>query len=166
MRHSAVVVTVLALALLASVYYLAQHTSIQEPPDPARKNEVAPVQTPSIAEELVLAADIAGVRGEQVVTELRAMSQTYRDSTFLIAIRGAGFYCDEVVSADESAEGVWLASCADKRGYTLGVLADEQFDVRPVAHYFDGLVPQLLQNDQFRLDRDPSLELREPQQFR
>jgi hypothetical protein len=166
MRHSAVVVTVLALALLASVYYLAQHTSIQEPPDPARENEVAPVQTPSIVEELVLAVDIAGVRGEQVVTELRAMSQTYRNSTFLIAIRGAGFYCDEVVSADESAEGVWLASCGDKRGYTLGVLADEQFDVRPVAHYFDGLVPQLLQNDQFRLDRDPSRELREPQQFR
>jgi len=77
------------------------------------------------------------------------MSQTFRNSTFLIAIRRAGYYCDDVVSASESAEGGWVASCADKGGYTLSVHATDQFDVRPIGHYLDGIAPTLIPHEDF-----------------
>ena len=69
------------------------------------------------------------------------MSQTFRNGSFLIAIRRAGYSCDDVVAATESAEGGWVASCADKSGYTLSVRAIDQFDVRPIEHYLDGITP-------------------------
>jgi hypothetical protein len=72
--------------------------------------------------------------------QVRAMSPNFRNGTLLIAIRGAGYRCDDVVSATESAEGVWVASCADKLGYTLSVRDVDRFDVQPIAHYFDGVV--------------------------
>ena len=75
------------------------------------------------------------------------MSQTFRNSTFLIAIRRAGYYCDDVTSASEGGEGGWVASCADKGGYTLSVRAIDQFDVRPIGHYLDGIAPVPIRPD-------------------
>ena len=69
------------------------------------------------------------------------MSPTFRNSSLLVAIRHAGFYCDDVVAANESADGVWLATCMDRGGYALSVRAANEFDVRPIAHYFDSVFP-------------------------
>ncbi|HET8696164.1 MAG TPA: hypothetical protein VFO94_01685 [Gammaproteobacteria bacterium] len=67
------------------------------------------------------------------------MSPTFRNATFLIAIRRSGYYCDDVVSAVESADGAWLATCDTKGGYTIGVRGVDQFEVHPTVHYFDGV---------------------------
>jgi hypothetical protein len=138
----------LGVALLALVYLAGRHEPVQESLGRAEPDTNARVQASA---ETVPAADSDRTPAERAVAEVRGMSPTFRNSTFLIAIRGAGFYCDDVVAASESAEGAWLASCADKSGYTLGVLAADQFDVRPITHYFDGVgsVP---------IERDPSLE--------
>jgi hypothetical protein len=111
------------------------------------------IPEPVVVAETRAPADSSASRGEQAVTELRGKSPTFRNSTFLVAIRGAGFHCDDVVSADESASGVWLASCADKRGYTISVLEIGGFDVRPVPHYFDSPNSSQSLPNQFQLDR-------------
>jgi hypothetical protein len=87
---------------------------------------------------------------QRAASEVRAMSPTFRNSTFLIAIRRSGYYCDDVVSASESADGGWVASCRDKGGYTISVRAIDEFDVRPIGHYLDGITPALIPSD---LDR-------------
>ena len=90
---------------------------------------------------------------EATLIDLRSASQSFRNSTLVIAIRRAGFYCADVVSAHESADGVWLASCSGMLGYIVTLRAAEQFDVHPVAQYFDGVTP-------IPVDRDRSLEPR------
>ncbi len=128
MRHRAVTAGALGIAVLASLYWAGRRGPAQGLPDLAESGDRARVQTPTIV------ADAARVTGgnppaERAATELRAMSQSFRNSSLLIAIRGAGFYCDDVVSASESTDGVWLASCADKLGYTLSVQDTDRFDV-------------------------------------
>ena len=68
---------------------------------------------------------------------VREMSQTFRHSTFLVAIRAAGFYCDDVVAAHESDDGVWAASCRDLKGYKVSVEALDRLRVEPIPHYVD-----------------------------
>jgi hypothetical protein len=97
--------------------------------------------TPDSAADAATSPGSAGAPPERAAGEVRAMTQTIRNSTFLMAIRRAGYYCDDVVLATESAEGGWVATCADKGGYTLSVRAIDRFDVRPIGHYIDGITP-------------------------
>ena len=59
--------------------------------------------------------------------DLRSASPTFRNSTLLFAIRRAGFYCADVVSAHESADGVWRIS---RTGYRRTYEAMFSIDVR------------------------------------
>jgi hypothetical protein len=110
-----------------------------------------------VTQDIAMRSDAVADRSEAVqeatVIELRSASQTFRNSTLVVAIRRAGFYCADVVSAHESADGVWLANCSDMLGYIVTLRAAEQFDVHPVAQYFDGVTP-------VPVDRDRSLEPR------
>jgi hypothetical protein len=151
MRHRVVATVVAGIAILALIVWRGH---VQERPDHIGSGESAATPTPFIVAETGSPADSSASPGEPAATELRAVSQTFRNTTFLGAIRNAGFHCDDVVSAYESAVGVWLASCADKRGYTVSVLEIGGFDVRPVPHYFDSPDSrQALPNDQFQMDR-------------
>jgi hypothetical protein len=107
---------------------------------PAPRTSEAP---PSLeVAEIHGGADVAA-QAEAAASDVRAASATFRNGTLLIAIRRAGFYCDDVVAAYESAEGVWVASCTDKSGYRLTVRDAGRFDVAPVPHYFDSVVPTI-----------------------
>jgi hypothetical protein len=133
----------LGVALVVSAYLVAWRTSVPELPKSAEPRDSPVIQnTSAIAETAPLPNGAVGT--EPAVAELRAMSPTFRNSTFLIAIRRAGYYCDEVVSATESAEGGWVASCANKGGYTLSAHATDEFDVRPIGHYLDAIAPGLI----------------------
>lgn len=134
------VTLVFCLALAAYAFLVhrggtpAKRTERVEPADPAaalRGNAADTATSPATG----------SAPPERAAGEVRAMPLTLRNSTFLIAIRRAGYYCDDVVSAAESAEGGWVATCADKGGYTLSVRAIDRFDVRPIGHYFDGITP-------------------------
>ena len=65
--------------------------------------------------------------------ELEAMSETFRNTTFLIAIRDAGFVCDELLRVfgglDDSAK--WMASCSEMHAYTVAVASDGTLHVAP-----------------------------------
>jgi hypothetical protein len=75
--------------------------------------------------------------------ELRAMSETFRNTTFLIAIREAGYVCRELVSvyggiADST---TWTAACREMLAYTVRVTHAGALLVEPTVQYFDALGP-------------------------
>ena len=145
MRHRTLIAGILGVALVVSAYLIARHTTVSgfAEPDKPRANPV--IHPVSVAEtEPVPNVNLAS---ERAVAELRAMSPTFRNSTFLITIRRAGYYRDAVVSATESAEGGWVASCGDKGGYTLSVRTSDGFEVRPIGSYLDGIAPALIPRD-------------------
>jgi hypothetical protein len=73
------------------------------------------------------------------IRELEAMSETYRNTTFVIAIRDAGYTCNELLRVyggiDDS--GKWTATCSEMRAYTVGVTRNGTLHVNPLLQYFD-----------------------------
>jgi hypothetical protein len=83
------------------------------------------------------------------IRELEAMSETFRNSTFLIAIRDAGFVCNELLRVsggfDDSPK--WMATCSETLAYTIGVASNGALHVQPFQQYFDGLTPRSIRQD-------------------
>jgi hypothetical protein len=77
------------------------------------------------------------------IEEISSSSETFRNTTFVIAIRSAGYVCDDVadVYRGDTGSGTWRVSCRDMRAYTVGVADDGAFAIEPVLHYFDAPVP-------------------------
>lgn len=79
------------------------------------------------------------------VRELEAMSETFRNSTFLIAIREAGFVCHNLLRVygglDDS--GKWTATCSEMLAYTVTVAGDGALRVDPMLQYFDGVLQRI-----------------------
>jgi hypothetical protein len=96
------------------------------------------------------------------IRELEAMSETFRNTTFLIAIRDAGFVCNELLRVyggmDESAK--WMATCSEMLAYTLGVADTGTLRVEPFLQYQDGVPrgPRLEQGDGVTPVPQPRLE--------
>jgi hypothetical protein len=151
-----------ALLLLAALTPLHRRGPVEEVPSLARADDSVLAATHGIAIESDSVTDATAAAQQAASIDLRGESPTFRNSTLVIAIRRAGFYCADVVSAHESADGVWVASCSDMLGYvvTLRAAAD-RFDVHPVAQYFDGVTP-------VPVDRERPFEprSREPQLLR
>lgn len=77
------------------------------------------------------------------IRELEAMSETFRNTTFVIAIRDAGYVCNELLRVyggiDDS--GKWTATCSEMLAYTVAVTANGALHVDPMLQYFDGNGP-------------------------
>ncbi len=72
--------------------------------------------------------------------ELRTMSESVRNSTFVIAIRAAGFMCEDVVDVYAGADvPVWRARCPDSRAYFVRVADAGELIVEPTLDYFDSV---------------------------
>lgn len=140
-------VGVIGVVLVASAYWIIGSDE-DAGPTSGREPLLEPVvQSPRDVPDAAPVRDDGSAARERAASDVRALSQTFRHSTFLIAIRRAGYYCDEVVSATESAVGGWVASCADKGGYTLSVRTVNSFDVRPIGHYLDGVAPRVVERE-------------------
>jgi hypothetical protein len=142
MRHRFLAAALLVVALAATVYLTIGRGSLEEHRDDTELNDSAVVETHSVPDD-VPEPSSSSSPVEVAPIQVRDLSQSFRHTTFLIAIRRSGFNCDEVVAAHESIDGVWLASCMNKLGYTLNVRGANEFDVRPVPHYFDSLAPRV-----------------------
>ena len=81
------------------------------------------------------------------IRELEAMSETFRNTTFVIAIRDAGYVCNELLRVyggiDDS--GKWTATCSEMLAYTVAVTANGALHVDPMLQYFDGNGPAVPQ---------------------
>jgi hypothetical protein len=151
MRRSAIVSGFIGLLLLIAWMALRQRGPLEVTPNGLQPNDTVPAAALSVVTDSDVVADRGDIAGQPTRIALRDESQTFRNSTLLFAIRRAGFYCADVVSAHESAEDVWVASCTDMLGYVVALRGGDRFDVHPVAQYFDSLTP-------VPVDRDRSLE--------
>lgn len=75
--------------------------------------------------------------------ELRAMSETFRNTTFLIAIRESGYLCNELVSVYGGVgdSTTWTAACREMLAYTVRVSHIGTLLVEPTVQYLDAVVP-------------------------
>ena len=75
------------------------------------------------------------------IREIEAMSETFRNTSFLIAIRDAGYTCNELLRVyggiDDS--GKWTATCSEMLAYTVGVTNNGTLRVDPMNVYQDGV---------------------------
>jgi hypothetical protein len=76
--------------------------------------------------------------------ELGAMSETFRNTTFLIAIRDGGFVCNELLGVYGGANdsSTWTASCSEMLAYTVSIASAGTLHIEPILQYLDG-VPRL-----------------------
>jgi hypothetical protein len=88
------------------------------------------------------------------IRELEAMSETFRNTTFLIAIRDVGYVCNELLrvygGVDDSAK--WMVTCSEMLAYTVGVASDGTLHAEPFQQYFDGVGPRVIEQ---RFDAPP-----------
>lgn len=93
---------------------------------------------PAPSDEAVIAAK---------VRELESMSETYRNTTFVIAIRDAGYTCNELLRVYGGFEesGKWTATCSEMLSYTVGVAGNGALRVDPMNVYWDGVTRPVIQ---------------------
>jgi ABC-type amino acid transport substrate-binding protein len=111
----------------------------------------APVVAPSLQPLQVSTAEPQAPRAPAATTsslnrklaELRAMSPTFLASTLLIAIRDAGFVCEDVVNVDQSGPDspVWRAHCRDLKAYLVRVADSGALAVEPTLDQWDAVTP-------------------------
>jgi len=114
----------------------------------------SPLTSPTTIETAAHATEApTGVASETPVAakvrELNAMSETYRNTTLLIAIRDSGFVCHELLrvygALDDAPK--WLASCSEMLSYTISVASNGTLRVEPMMQYFDGPVQSIQLNE-------------------
>jgi len=145
-REIALGIAATTVIVAGGLALLARSPSV-EPPPVAPSNEPLTIAVsdapalraaaPSVVHEAQAAAKIR---------ELEAMSETFRNSTFVIAIRDAGYVCNELLRVyggiDDS--GKWTATCSEMMSYTVAVASNGTLRVEPMLQYFDGLSPAII----------------------
>jgi hypothetical protein len=100
-------------------------------PDDGRL-QLAAVDTPATPGDALAAAK---------VRELEAMSETFRNTTFLIAIRDSGYVCNDLLRVygglNDSA--AWTATCSEMLAYTVRVASAGALRVEPMLEHVDGV---------------------------
>ncbi len=96
-----------------------------------------------------ISTGVAGARSAEVretpaaakLRELRALSETYRNTTFLIAIRDAGFVCNDLLDVyggvnDSTA---WTATCSEMLAYSVKVASSGALQIDPMLQHLDSV---------------------------
>jgi hypothetical protein len=125
-------------------------------PDDVRSGHSAP-GTPATAPAGPSSSEQALARQ----ADLRGASESFRNSTLLIAIRESGFVCNDLMSADQSADsfGGWRVACRGALTYFVAVGASGELVVQPVP-MGDGLIVSPF--ERFPPDQLPNPQQRPP----
>ena len=146
MKRLAVALGVAAAAVAGVAWWLHEPAEVATTPEQPRVLAHAEVPgAPASAESP------AGRK----VDELRTMSESVRNSTFVIAIRAAGFMCEDVVDVYAGADApAWRARCRDSRAYYVRVADAGELAVEPTLDYFDGIgaSPRAIDSDRGQPD--------------
>ena len=137
------VVAAVAVIVVGGLVLLARRPS--QEPIPVPQPGHGTIQTPAAEPLQIAAADPPAPSHEELVAakvaELEAMSETFRNTTFLIAIRDAGLVCNELLRVfggiDESAK--WIATCSEMLAYTVSVASTGTLHVEPLQQYWDAV---------------------------
>jgi hypothetical protein len=147
MKRLAVALGVAAAVVVGAVWWLQESADVETTPEQPRV--LAHV-------EVVAAPAPADSPASRKLDELRTMSESVRNSTFVIAIRAAGFMCEDVVNVYAGADvPTWRARCRDSRAYYVRVADAGALTVEPTLDYFDGVAaPRVVEfDDRSRPDR-------------
>jgi hypothetical protein len=140
MKRLAVAFGVATAAVAGATWWL------REPGETA----TTPEQPRVLAHAEVPAAPAPDSPASRKLDELRTMSESVRNSTFVIAIRAAGFMCEDVVDVYAGTDApAWRARCRDSRAYYVRVADSGEFAIEPTLDYFDSVIAP-------RDDRGPS----------
>lgn len=76
--------------------------------------------------------------------ELATLSETFRNTTFLIAIRDSGFVCHDLIDVYGGVDTsrTWTATCRDMLAYTVRVTDDGALTVEPMLQQLDSVTPR------------------------
>jgi hypothetical protein len=134
---AAVVVAIGAVVTSAWLNYAAA------PPPTPPQGAVEPVGGDAAVSGSRASEPVAHTAERAKLEELRAMSETFRNTTFLIAIRDAGYLCSELVSVyggigDST---TWTVGCREMLSYAVRVTHAGALLVEPTLQYSDGLAP-------------------------
>jgi hypothetical protein len=152
------VITIAAVAGAAAVVLLPRSPPTLAPPAGAAAPP-AELQPPRATSSAVAAA-APDAPAAATLRELNAMSETFRNTTFLIEIRSQGFVCEELLGVYGGANDsrTWTATCSTMLAYTVGVTSSGALHVEPLLQYLDG-VPRVPPTE-------PGRELLPPQTIR
>jgi hypothetical protein len=115
-------------------------------PQPTPHVDERPAAPPVEVESAASPSDAAAIA---TARELEAMSETFRNTTFVTAIRDAGFVCYELlrVYGGMDASAKWMATCSEMHAYTISVASNGALQVAPMLQYFDGMAPRIIRQD-------------------
>jgi hypothetical protein len=148
MKRLAVALGVAAAAVAGVAWWPRQPPAVATAPEQPRvlaRAEAAPAAAPAPADS----------PASRKLDELRTMSESVRNSTFVIAIRAAGFMCEDVVDVYAGADApAWRARCRDSRAYYVHVADAGDLAVEPTLDYFDGVgaPPRAIDSERGRPD--------------
>jgi hypothetical protein len=144
MKRLVVALGVAAAVAAGVAWWLGEPAEVAKPPEQPR--------VPAHAEVATAPAPVDAPASRKL-HELRAMSESVRNSTFVIAIRAAGFMCEDVVDVYAGADApTWRARCRDSRAYFVRVADAGELAVEPTLDYFDSVIaPRAVESD----DRSP-----------
>jgi hypothetical protein len=121
--------------------------------EPERSGAPEPASIPSSLEPSDIAvrptsapsSDSAESAATVRLRELEQMSETFRNTTFLIAIRDAGFVCNELlgVYGGVNDSTTWTASCSEMLAYTVRVANNGGLGIEPALQHVDSVAPAL-----------------------
>lgn len=94
------------------------------------------------------ARDAAESAAEDKGQELLAMSESYRSTTILTAIRDAGLMCTNMTRIRDAGPGIpaWWVGCEDGLAYWVGVDADGRLAI-DLSPYNDQIAPRVIQRE-------------------
>jgi hypothetical protein len=135
-----------AAVVAGAVWWLHEPADVAAPPEPTRVLAHADVPAASPPQDSP---------AKRKLDELNALSESVRNSTFVIAIRAAGFVCEDVVDVYVGVDvSTWRARCRDSRAYYIRVADAGDLAVEPTLDYFDGVAPGAVEyKDRGRPDR-------------
>ena len=114
-----------------------------------------PVSSPTVAappardEAAVPLADAQPAASETPssakLRELNPRSETYRNTTFLIAIRDSGFVCNDLIDVYGGVNNstTWTATCSQMLAYTVSVAGSGALHVEPMLQHLDLIGPSV-----------------------
>ncbi len=153
MRSAVVAAALLAIGLVvgAGSWLLGRVPNDSSAHGNSALDRASPETNPSVVQPTAVAS-IPTTRAA-ALEALRAMPETYRNTTLLIAIRDDGFVCEEVTDAVEGSDAAgWLARCRDLRVYHVGATGNGDLEAEPVPAYFDQLAPPVFNSDAPRIN--------------
>jgi hypothetical protein len=138
-----------AVIVAGGIVLLARAPSDEPLPAAQRDDRLTIAASDAPVRRAETPAALQATQAAAKIAELEAMSETFRNTSFLIAIRDSGYVCNELLrvygGVDDS--GKWTATCSEMLAYTVGVTGNGALRVEPLMQYFDGLAPATVPND-------------------